>query len=335
MRKILLLHTGGTLGMAPSGDPVSLAPGRFLDHLLEQVPELSQLGELSVEVPFNQDSACMEPAHILALAQRVRASAGDFDGFVIIHGTDTMAFTASCLGFLLADLGKPVVLTGSQRPLAFVRSDARSNLVNAVDLACRAIPEVGICFGTHWLRGVAADKLSVSQFEAFQSPNLPPLAEIGAEILLHPEAGRFPRQVPPGLGGALDLTIRTVTPHPGMAWFPAPAGAKAILIQAFGAGNLPMERPDLQAFLGDARERGLPVVVTSQCPHGGVDLSAYELGRKVEALGAISGGLHTRWAALAKLGLVLGAGGGIAEARAAFGVRWAGEPMPDGAWPQA
>lgn len=335
MPKILLLHTGGTLGMAPSGEPASLAPGKFLDHLLEQVPELGQLAELSVEVPFNQDSACMEPANILALGRRVRTAAAEFDGFVIIHGTDTMAFTASVLGFLLADLGKPVVLTGSQRPLAFVRSDARSNLVNAVDLACRAIPEVGICFGTHWLRGVAADKLSVSQFEAFQSPNLPPLAEIGAEIRLHPEAGRFPRQVPAGLGRALDLTVRTVTPHPGMAWFPVPAGAKAVLIQAFGAGNLPMDRPDLQAFLEDCRQRQLPVVVTSQCPYGGIDLSAYELGRKIEGFGAISGGLHTRWAALAKLGLILGAGGAIAEVREAFGVAWAGEPTPEGAWPQA
>lgn len=335
MPKILLLHTGGTLGMAPSGEPASLAPGKFLDHLLEQVPELGQLAELSVEVPFNQDSACMEPANILALGRRVRTAAAEFDGFVIIHGTDTMAFTASVLGFLLADLGKPVVLTGSQRPLAFVRSDARSNLVNAVDLACRAIPEVGICFGTHWLRGVAADKLSVSQFEAFQSPNLPPLAEIGAEIRLHPEAGQFPRQVPAGLGAELDLTVRTVTPHPGMAWFPVPAGAKAVLIQAFGAGNLPMDRPDLQAFLEDCRQRQLPVVVTSQCPYGGIDLSAYELGRKIEGFGAVSGGLHTRWAALAKLGLILGAGGGIAEVREAFGVAWAGEPTPEGAWPQA
>ena len=321
--------------MAPSGTPTSLAPGKFLDHLLEQVPELKQLAKLAIEVPINQDSACMEPAHILALAARVKAAASAFDGFVIIHGTDTMAFTASVLGFLLADLGKPVVITGSQRPLAFVRTDARSNLVNAVDLACRGIAEVGICFGTHWLRGVASDKLSVSQFEAFQSPNLPPLAEIGAEVRLHPEAGVFPRALPANLGGQLDLAIHTLTPHPGMTWHPAPTSAKAVLIQAFGAGNLPMGRKDLQAMLENARDRRLPVVVLSQCAHGGVDLSAYELGRKVEELGAISGGLHTRWAALAKLGLVFGSGGGLAEAREAFRVRWAGEPMPDGAWPQA
>ncbi len=335
MRKILLLHTGGTLGMAPSGEPASLAPGPFLDHLLVQVPELGQLARLSVEVPFNQDSACLEPAHILTLTRRVRESATSYDGFVIIHGTDTMAFSASCLGFLLADLGKPVVLTGSQRPLAFVRSDARSNLVNAVDLACRAIPEIGICFGTHWLRGVATDKLSVHQFEAFQSPNLAPLAEIGAEIQLHPEAGAFTRQVPAGLGAQLDLNIHTITPHPGMSWFAAPAGAKAVLILAFGAGNLPMDRPDLKVFMEDCRQRRLPVVVISQCPYGGVDLSAYELGRKAEELGALSGGLHTRWAALAKLALVLGGGGGLPETREAFSVQWAGEPIRDEVWPQA
>ena len=334
-RSILLLHTGGTLGMAPSGKPASLAPGRFLDHLLEQVPELGQLADLSVEVPFNQDSACMEPAHILALAERVRAAEREYDGFVIIHGTDTLAFTASCLGFLLADLGKPVVLTGSQRPLAFVRSDARSNLVNAVDLACRGIPEIGICFGTHWIRGVAADKLSVHLFEAFDSPNLAPLAEIGAEVRLHPEVGQFLRQVPSGLGEALDLAIHTVTPHPGMTWSPVPEGARAVLIQAFGAGNLPMGRADLRTMLADCRERNLPVVVTSQCPSGGVDLSAYEMGQALLRAGALSGGLHTRWAALAKLGLVLGAGGGMEEVRAAFSLPWAGEPMPGGAWSQS
>ena len=330
--KILLLHTGGTLGMAPSGEPTTLAPGPFLDLLLEQVPELGRLADLTVEVPFNCDSATLEPARILELAALIRARAGAFDGFVLIHGTDTMAFTASVLGFLLADLGKPVVLTGSQRPLAFVRSDARSNLVNAVDLACRGVAEVGIAFGAHWIRGVASDKRSVGRFEAFHSPNLEPLAELGVDVWIGEEAGRFERRVPQGLGAALETDLLVLTPHPGMPWRLAPEGVKGVLIQAFGAGNLPMGRPDLQAFLVDARARGLPVVVTSQCADGGVDLSAYELGRALEAAGAIPGGLHTRWAVLAKLGLLLGAGRGLDEARAAFAVSWAGEPMPAGSW---
>ncbi|HJU83558.1 MAG TPA: asparaginase [Holophagaceae bacterium] len=330
--RILLLHTGGTLGMAPSGEPTTLAPGPFLDHLLEQVPELKRLADLTVEVPFNCDSATVEPGRILELAAHVRQRAADHDGFVIIHGTDTLAFTASVLGFLLADLGKPVVLTGSQRPLAFVRSDARSNLINAVDLATRAIPEVGIAFGTHWLRGVAADKRSVGQFEAFVSANLEPLAEIGADVWMHPDAGRFPRRVPPGLGAALELDIAVYTPHPGMRWHRAPEGSRGVLIQAYGAGNLPTGRADLQATLADARDRGLPVVVTTQCADGGVDFSAYELGRQLQQAGCIPGGLHTRWSALAKLGLLLGGGKGVEDARAAFGTSWAGEPEATGSW---
>jgi len=325
--KVALIHTGGTLGMAPAGDPASLAPGPSLDRILEQVPELRQLADLRLAVPFNRDSATLEPEHILALARCVREAAQGADGVVVVHGTDTMAFTASVLGFLLADLGKPVVLTGSQRPLAYVRSDARGNLVDAVTLATRGVAEVGICFGDHWIRGVAADKLCVHRYEAFDSPNLPHLAELGLSIQFHPHAGRFERRVPPGLGGELSTDIAVYTPHPGASWaLPAP-GSRAVLIQAFGAGNLPMERPDLLALFAHCRREGLPVVVPSQCPWGGLDLSTYEMGRLALEQGAISGGLHTRWAALAKLGLLLGAGRGEAEIRGAFGMAWAGEPV--------
>lgn len=330
--KILLLHTGGTLGMAASGTPRTLAPGLFLEQLLEQVPELRTLAELKVEVPFNRDSATLEPEHLLSLVTLIRARAADYDGFVLIHGTDTMAFTASLLGFLLADLGKPVVLTGSQRPLAFPRTDARSNLVNAVDLATRGVAEVGIAFGDHWFRGVASDKRSVDRFEAFHSPNLEPLAKLGVDVWLSEEAGRFSHRVPQGLGAALDMDIHTLSPHPGMPWRRAPEGVKAVLIQAYGSGNLPMARADLIAFLEDVQARGLPVVITSQCKYGGVDLSAYEQGRALEAMGVLSGGLHTRWAALAKLGLLLGAGKGPDDIRQAFAESWAGEPMPSWEW---
>ena len=123
-----------------------------------------------------------------------------------------MAYTASVLGFLLADLGKPVVLTGAQRPLAYVRSDARGNLVDAVTLAARGIAEVGICFGDHWLRGVAADKVSVHRYEAFESPNLPPLAELGLHIQIHPHAGAFPRRVPAAVGLAMESAHRAADP---------------------------------------------------------------------------------------------------------------------------
>ncbi len=327
MARILLLHTGGTLGMTPHGTPSSLAPGAYLDHVLEQVPELKELAEFEVEVPFNCDSATLEPQGVLDLAAHVRESSTRFDGVVLIHGTDTMAFTASLLGFLLADLGKPVVITGSQRPLAYVRSDARSNLINAVDLATRGIAEVGICFGNRWLRGVACDKVSVHRFEAFDSPNLPPLAELGMDVAIDPEAGAFPRRVPPGLGHGFDTRLQALRPFPGMPWALPPEGTRALLIEAYGAGNLPTGRGDLGALLDHCAQHSIPVVVGTQCASGSVDLTAYELGRALEARGAISAGPHTRWAALAKLGLLLGAGWGLDDLRAAFATSWAGEPV--------
>ncbi|MDP2875882.1 MAG: asparaginase [Holophaga sp.] len=324
---ILLIHTGGTLGMAPLGEPSSLAPGPSLDLILEQVPELRQLADLKLVVAFNQDSSTNEPADILHLARLIRSESADCDGVVLVHGTDTMAFTASMLGFLLADLGKPVVLTGSQRPLAYIRSDARSNLVDAVTLATKGVAEVGICFGDHWYRGVATDKLSVHRYEAFDTPNLPPLAELGLHVHVHPHAGKFDYHVPAGLGQAFETALAVYCPYPGMPWALPPAGTRGMILQAYGAGNLPMGRADLRALFRHGREQALPMVITSQCLWGSVDLETYELGALASEEGAISGGLHTRWAAIAKLGLVLGAGGGLAEVRAAFACSWAGEPV--------
>lgn len=325
--RVLLLHTGGTLGMAPRGEPSSLAPGPSLDRILEQVPELRELADLKLVVAFNQDSSTNEPADILNLARLIRAESADCEGVVLVHGTDTMAFTAALLGFLLADLGKPVVLTGSQRPLAYVRSDARSNLVDAVTLATRGIAEVGICFGDQWLRGVAADKVSVHRYQAFATPNLPPLAELGLAIQVHPHAGAFPRQVPPGVGRAFVSDLAVYAPFPGMPWHLPPEGTRGILIEAYGAGNLPIGRADLCALLAHGRAHDIPVVVTSQCLWGGTDLETYELGRRALDLGALPGGHHTRWAALAKLGLALGAGMAPEAIRQAFGTAWAGEPI--------
>lgn len=325
--RILLIHTGGTLGMAPGGEPSSLMPGPSLARILEQVPEMEELAEFRLEVACNQDSSSLEPAQILDFARLIREGSGDCDGVVLVHGTDTMAFTASLLGFLLADLGKPVVLTGSQRPLAYIRSDARSNLVDAVVLATSGVAEVGIAFGDHWLRGVASDKVSVHRYHAFDSPNLPPLAELGLNLQLHPHAGAFARQVPTAVGARLESALMVYAPFPGMPWHLPPAGTRGVLVEGFGAGNLPMDREDTQAVFRHCRDRGLPVVITTQCSNGAVELGTYEMGAKARDLGAIAGGLHTRWCALAKMGLVLGAGGGVPEVREAFATSWAGEPL--------
>ncbi|MCL1893196.1 MAG: asparaginase [Holophagaceae bacterium] len=324
---ILMIHTGGTLGMAPSEDSGYLAPGTFLDQILTQLPELAEIADLELEVLFNCDSSSIEPENILLISNFIRERSTKYHGVVVIHGTDTMAFTASVLGFTLSDLDIPIVITGSQRPLAYVRSDARSNLIDAVTLATKGIAEVGICFGDHWIRGVAANKNSVHRYGAFDSPNLPYLAELGMMIQIYPYAGNFERRVPKEIGNHLECNIAVYTPHPGMPWDIAPSWARGVLIQAYGAGNLPMGRSDLVRLFEDAQKRELPVVLTSQCASGATNLMAYELGKRAAAMGAIAGGLHTRWAALAKLGLCLGASFNLKTIREAFATQWAGEPV--------
>ena len=217
--RILLLHTGGTLGMAPSGTPSSLAPGPYLDHLLERVPELRELADLRLEVPFNCDSATLEPERILDLARLIREGSAGVDGIVLIHGTDTMAFSASVLGFMLADLGKPVVLTGSQRPLAYVRSDARTNLINAVDLATRGVAEVGICFGSHWIRGDG----TVAQWDGVRAHTGGwPVGTVTAEL-------RVPVTVPPGeYEIVFDLVDENVT---WFEWLGAPTARRRVVVE--------------------------------------------------------------------------------------------------------
>ena len=195
-RTVTLIHTGGTLGMAPGGrTPRPWPRARPWTGSSSRCRNWSSWRTCAWRWRSTGTPAPWSPEHILTLARLAREAAADSDGVVLVHGTDTMAYTASVLGFLLADLGKPVVLTGSQRPLAYVRSDARSNLVDAVTLATRGVAEVGICFGDHWLRGVAADKVSVHQYEAFEIPQ--PAAPGGAGPA-HPAPPPRRRLPPPG-----------------------------------------------------------------------------------------------------------------------------------------
>src|SRR5262245_14545347 len=185
-RSILLITTGGTFGMLPD------ARG-FLQGVAKAVPELRELARISVAAPFALDSSSMVPAHWAALASLIADRMDDFDGFVVTHGTDTMAYTASALSYLLENLRKPVILTGSQRPLLEIRTDARANLIDAIEVATQPLPEVAICFGGVVLRGNRARKWSLTDYRAFQSPNYPPLGEVGARVVLHEDRIRRPR----------------------------------------------------------------------------------------------------------------------------------------------
>jgi L-asparaginase len=315
-RRVLVLHTGGTLGMSASADGWAPAPG-FLERQLAEhsVFRADGMPELVVrELEPLLDSAEMAPGDWARIGREVRDAYASFDGFVVVHGTDTMAYTASALAFLFEGLAKTVVLTGSQVPLCRPRTDALENLVTSLILAADyRIPEVGLYFGSRLFRGCRAVKVNCAGFDAFASPNLPPLAETGTQIVVNEDLVRRPA---PGADPELRLQ-ESLDPHVGVLWlFPGITGAivrnflapplKGVVLQSFGVGNGPVNDPDFVAALAEAHERGVVLVDCTQCLSGAVAIDTYATGAGMARAGAVSGGDMTTEAALTKLMVLFG-----------------------------
>ncbi len=323
-RRVYVVYAGGTIGMRATEAGYAPVPG-YLSAAIAGVPELveAEVPELVVNehAPL-LDSANARPADWLAIARDIaaRARADEFDGFVVLHGTDTMAYTASALAFLLRGLGRPVVVTGAQIPIGVLRSDGRQNLLTAVLVAARAdVREVCLVFGSRILRGCRAVKESASGFEAFSSPNLPPLGSAGVEIALDPARLRAPEPRGVRLPDALGAPVRLLRLYPGMpadllrAALAPPA--RGLVLEAYGAGNLPDRDPALLAALAEGAARGVVVVAVSQCLDGRVDLGAYAASAPLVAAGAIGGLDLTTEAAYAKLVVLLSEGHSPSEVR--------------------
>ncbi|MCC6332551.1 MAG: asparaginase [Myxococcales bacterium] len=303
MKNVLLVHTGGTLGMA-GRRPDALKPGSFFRTVRERVPELTKLARVEFHLFANVDSCELQPELWAELATLLYERLPRYDGAVVTHGTDTLAETACALSFMLKNLPRPVVLTGAQRPLKEIRSDARLNLIDAVTAALHGPKEVTVCFDSHLFRGNRVRKVSVSEYDAFDSPNHPTLGVLGVDTRFEKglsRRGRFtleaevdPRvfllRVFPGLDPAIPLAILPKV--------------RGVVVEAYGAGNFPVSKAlgrSLEPFFHEARRRGVPVVVVSQAQRNGVDLSLYESGNVARASGAISGGDMTVSAAVVKL----------------------------------
>jgi L-asparaginase len=304
MRKtVLLLHTGGTLGMV-GRRPHTVKPAPFAEALRARVPELTELANVELELFSNLDSSEVQPEAWLALARRLHQRLPGVDGAVVIHGTDTLAYTASALSFLLPGLRRPVVLTGSQRPLQEVRSDARLNLIDAVTSALRGPPEVTVCFDSHLYRGNRTVKVKVAEYDAFASPNFPPLGTLGVHTHFLP--GLRPRGRP-GLLPGLEPRVFLLKVFPGLD----PAlpllllpQLRGLVVEAYGAGNVPVEERSGRSLLPlfrAARARGIPVLVVSQAQRNAVELGLYQGGAAIAEEGAIDGGDLTAPAAVTKL----------------------------------
>lgn len=312
MKRILLVHTGGTLGMR-GHRPDALRPGAFFKTVRSRVPELSSLAHLEFELFSNVDSCEMQPELWSRLAERLYQRLPDFDGAVVTHGTDTLAETACALSFMLPGLRKPVVLTGAQRPLGEVRTDARLNLIDAVTSAISGPAEVTVCFDSHLYRGNRVRKVSISEYDAFDSPNHPVLGVLGVNTTFGPGwqpkgAFRLENEVNPKV--FLLRIFPGLDPQIPMSLLGKVDG---VVVEAYGAGNFPTSTQfgrSLRPFFDEARKQKVPVVVVSQAHRNGVDLSLYEAGKVALDAGAISGGDMTVSAAVVKFmhGLARGRG---------------------------
>jgi len=327
-KKLLFIHTGGTLGMTSVGNPGPLCPSEYAENLLPYVRGLEERVDIEGRLLSNLDSTDLTPYHWEKMAQLITDEMDNFDGFLILHGTDTMAYTASALSFMLQGLKKPVVITGSQRPVANPRTDARNNLIHSTICATLPIPEVGLYFGSHLFRGNCATKVSIQAYEAFESPNRLPLVRIGVDI----------EKVTPSLVADSDFTLqkgfsRRVTViqlYPGV-WAgqlraAIDSGAEGIVLVAFGAGNIPLKEWPLG--IEAATAAGIPVVICTQSLEGRAVLGRYSGGAAAKKAGALCAGAMTRESAIVKMMFLLPKSRNIEEFRKAWAVIIAGEDKP-------
>jgi L-asparaginase len=308
-KRVYIVYTGGTIGMIPTPDGYAPAPG-YLAEQIAAMPELKS--DLMPEVEIHEydpllDSSNMTPADWHKIASDIAAHDEQYDGFIVLHGTDTMAYTASALPFMLHGLRKPVIVTGSQIPLCQIRNDARANLITAMMIAANfPIPEVCLYFGQQLLRGCRAVKVSANGFEAFASPNLSPLGEVGVDIRINwdlvlppsAESGLHVQELLPVNMGALRLWPGISAQIVRNLLQPPLAG---LVLEAYGVGNGPANNPDFLAALQEATDRGVVIVDCTQCLKGSVNLEGYATGSALAHVGVISGFDMTAEAALAKL----------------------------------
>ena len=316
---ILIIYTGGTIGMKEDPQDGTLKPFDF-SQIKDEVPELNKFDVRIDSYTFDPliDSSDMEPSIWVQLAQLISERYED-DGFVVLHGTDTMAYSASALSFMLEGLTKPVIFTGSQLPIGVPRTDGKENLISAVEIAAAKdhegharVPEVCIFFDSKLLRGNRSTKYSAEAFNAFASPNCPPLAEAGINIRYNTDIIRKPVYWDTMLRvqTQLDTRVAILKVHPGMTpqvmrAVVADPQTRACIIETYGSGNA-LSKPWFLDLVKQASDEGKILLNVTQCKAGTVNMDLYATGASLKNVGVLSGADITTEAALGKLFSLMG-----------------------------
>lgn len=308
MKRILFLSTGGTI--ASSQGEEGLTPTLAAEDMLRVIPQLKEICKIEAKVIMNIDSSNMQPEDWVIIAENAFESLKDFDGIVIAHGTDTMAYTSSALTFMLQSINKPVVITGSQIPIGEEGTDAKKNLIDAFITACEDIAGVFIVFDGKIIKGCRASKLRTRSFNAFESINYPYIGTVNGkriEYIYKPPRteGKAPEL---NTRYSPDVFLLKLIPGTDPKIFDALTDLKykGVIIESFGAGGVPFERRNLLPKVQEMIERGICVAVTTQCPYEGTNLTVYEVGQKALKKGIIPAYDMTTEALVTKLMWALG-----------------------------
>ncbi|WP_028401574.1 asparaginase [Ectobacillus panaciterrae] len=306
MKKLLLIATGGTIASVEGKE--GLVPGLSAEELLEYFQDTSQSVDVTSQILMNRDSTNMQPEHWVEMAEVIAQNYEQYDGFVITHGTDTLAYTSAALSYMLQGLQKPVVITGSQVPISFKKTDAKKNISDALRFACEDIGGVFVVFDGRVIIGTRAVKMRTKSYDAFESINHPYVAYVDAKEVRY--------QWKPTSSSNEFLVNTSLCPdvflmklYPGMKpeIFDCLKDLyKGIIIESFGNGGLPFEGRNLLAKIQELTEAGIAVVITTQCLEEGEDLLLYEVGRKVAQHRVILSGDMNTEAIVAKLMWALG-----------------------------